>query len=127
MRKISFIQPLKKIFANRIAIAVVIAHWLLFIFAMIFERDLIFSDAFTPHYSEPMLFNFMLYLNKPAVLIMEFVIHPVFSLLGKNLLTVSLDVLLFLIFSSLQWFGLGHLIIAVVEIYKPKEVKLSLK
>ena len=120
-------ETLKKIFANPIAVAVVTAHWLVFIFAMFLERHLIFSDAFTPHHSEPILFNFMLYLNTPSALIMEAVIHPVLSLFGKNLLTVSLDTLLFLSFISLQWFGLSHLTIAVVEIYKPKEVKLSLK
>ena len=120
-------KTLKKIFTNPIAVAVVTAHWLVFIFAMFFERRLIFTDAFVPHNPEPVLFNFMLYLNTPSALIMQSVIYPVLSLFGKNFITISFDVLLFLIFSSLQWFGLTHLMIAVVEIYKPKEVKLSLK
>ena len=120
-------QRLKKIFTNPVAVAVVAAHWLVFIFAMFFERHLIFSNAFSPHGPEPVLFNFMLYLNTPSALIMESVIYPVLTSFGKNFITVSFDVLLFLVFSSLQWFGLSHLMIAVVEIYKPKEVKLSLK
>ena len=120
-------ETLKKIFENPIPVALVIVHWLVFIFAMLLERHLIFGDVFTPHNPEPVFFNFMLYLNTPAVLMMESVIYPVLSLFGKNFITVGFDTLFFLSFSSLQWFGLSHLTIAVVEIYKPKEVKLSLK
>jgi hypothetical protein len=120
-------QTLKKIFMNPVAVAVVTAHWLVFIFAMFYERNLIFTEAITMHGPEPVFFNFMLYLNTPSALLMQSVIYPVLSLFGKNFITISFDVLMFLIFSSLQWFGLTHLMIAVVEIYKPKEVKLSLK
>lgn len=120
-------QRLKKIFANPVAVTIVTAHWLVFILAMLFERHLIFRESISMHVLEPVFFDFMLYLNTPSALIMESVIYPVLSLFGKNFITVSFDVLLFLIFSSLQWFGLSHLLISVVEIYQPKEVKLSLK
>ncbi|GEM_PF-3073381 len=134
-------KTLKKIFPNPIVITVVIVHWLAFIFSLFYERYFIFRVVYSPKlfyerqlfffdevYSpEPILFNWLLYLNTPAIFIVEFIIHPVLSLIGKNLLTEILGSLSFVIFSSLQWLFIGHLIARVVEIYKPKEVKLMLK
>ena len=122
-------QILKTMIANPIANAIVAAHWLLFVFALFYERHLIFSEGITFHGPEPVLYNFLLLLNTPSASLMEFLIVPVLSLLKieKNLLTESFVDLIFIIISSLQWLGLGHLTAAVVEIYKPKEVNLTLK
>lgn len=122
-------EKLKKIFTNPIAIAIVIMHWFVFFLAIFLERDLIFSETITFHGPEPVIYNFMLFLNSPAVWIMEFLITPVLSFfeIEKNLFSGSFVYLIFVAVGSLQWLCLGHLISAVVEIYKPKEVKLSLK
>ena len=129
----------KKIFPNPIVIAIMVVHWLVFIFSLFYERHLIFRHVISPkmfyerqlfysNYSpEPVLFNWLLYLNAPAIFMVEFIIHPVLSLIGKNPLTEILGSLSFVFFSSLQWLFIGHLIARVVEIYKPKEVKLMLK
>jgi hypothetical protein len=118
---------LRKLFANPIAIAVVAVHWLVFIFSIFYERHLIFSEGISMHGPEPILFNFLLFLNIPAVSVMEFTVLPVLSSFEKNLMMEIIGSLIFVIFSSLQWLCLGHLTAAVVEIYKPKEVKLLLK
>jgi len=120
-------NTVKKIFPNAIVITIVAVHWLVFIFSLFYERHLIFREAITFHGPEPVIFNFLLFLNIPAVSVMEFTVLPVLSLFEKNLLTEIVGSLLFVIFSSLQWLCLGHLIARVVEIYKPKEVKLMLK
>jgi hypothetical protein len=130
-------NTLKKIFPNPIVIAIMVVHWLVFIFSLFYERHFIFRVVYSPKlfyerqlffsFPEPILLNWLLYLNAPAVFIVEFIIHPVLSLIGKNLLTEVLGALSFAVFSSLQWLFIGHLIARVVEIYKPKEVKLMLK
>lgn len=130
---------LKKMFPNPIVIAIVVVHCLAFIFSLVYEKQIIFRDVissksfyertlfYSGYSTEPILFNWLLYLNTPAILIIEFIIHPILSLIGKNLLTEILGVLSFIIFSGLQWLFIGHLIARVVEIYQPKEVKLMLK
>ncbi len=133
-------ETLKIIFPNPIVITITFVHWLIFIFSLFYERHFIFRQVYSPKlfyerqlfYSdvfspEPILFNWLLYLNTPAIFIIEFIIHPVLSLIGKNLLTEILGLLSFVIFSGLQWLFIGHLIARVVEIYQPKEVKLSLE
>jgi hypothetical protein len=133
-------KTLKKIFPNPTVITIVVGHWLVFIFSLFYERDFIFRLVYSPKlfyerqlfysdfYSpEPILFNWLLYLNTPAISIFEFTIYPALLFFGKNLLTEVLGAVSFVIFSSLQWFFISHLITRVVEIYKPKEVKLMLK
>lgn len=120
-------QTVKKIFTNPIVIAIVVAHWLVFIFSLFYERHLIFREAITLHGPEPVFFDFLLFLNIPAVSVMEFTVLPVLSLFEKNLLTEIVGSLIFVTLSSLQWLFIGHLVARVVEIYKPKEVKLLLK
>ncbi|HEY0459161.1 MAG TPA: hypothetical protein VGC97_08385 [Pyrinomonadaceae bacterium] len=117
-------KTLKKIFPNSIVIAIMIVHWFVFIFSLFYERHLFYSDVYSP---DQILFNWLLYLNTPAIFIVEFINHPVLSLIGRNPLTEILGSVSFAFFSSLQWLFIGHLIARVVEIYKPKEVKLMLK
>lgn len=133
-------NTLKKIFPNPIVISIMVVHWLVFIFSLFYERHFIFRVVYSPKlfyerhlfysdvYShEPTLLNWLLYLNTPAISIFEFTIHPVLLFWGKNLLTEVLGAVSFVIFSSLQWLFISHLMARVVEIYKPKEVKLMLK
>src|SRR3954464_416912 len=105
---------LKKIFPNPIVITIVVVHWLVFIFSLIYEKHFIFRVVYSPKlfyerqlfysvYSpDSILFNWLLYLNTPAISIIEFIIHPVLLFLGKNLLTEFLGAVSFVIFSSLQ-------------------------
>jgi hypothetical protein len=129
----------KKIFPNPIVIAIVAVHWLVFIFSMVYERNLIFRQVysvklfyerqlfFSNYGPEPILFDWLLYLNSPAISIIEFIIHPSLLYWGRNFVTEILGLLSFFILSALQWLFIGHLAARVVEIYKPKEVKLLLK
>jgi hypothetical protein len=120
-------KAMQKIFTDPIAAAIVAVHWLLFVFALFYEKNLIFSEAITFHGPEPVIYNFLLFLNVPAISVMEFAVLPFLSFFERNLLTKGFEILIFVVLSSLQWFCLGHLTGRVVEIYKPKEVKLSLK
>ena len=132
-------KTVKMIFPAPIAAAMMVVHWLVFAFSLFYERQIIFRcvystklfyerQLFFGDYSpEPVLFNWLLYFNTPAVLFVELVIQPVLSLTGKNLLTEILGVLSFVVVSCLQWLFVGHLTVRVVEIYKPKEVRLMLR
>ena len=92
-------KTVKMIFPAPIAAAMMVVHWLVFAFSLFYERQIIFRcvystklfyerQLFFGDYSpEPVLFNWLLYFNTPAVLFVELVIQPVLSLTGKNLLT----------------------------------------
>ncbi len=87
-----------------IGIAITVMHWIMVAFSLSFEETHMFSKSVTfDGYIEPTLFPWLLYLNTPSLLAIEFIVHPVLSVFGRNLFTESLGLLILICFISFQW------------------------
>ena len=121
-------EKTRKIFVSPIAIALAVAHLFLFVFSLFYEKpQQIFSNYYSTHAPEPVLFNWLLYINMPSIWILEIFVQPVLDLFGKNLLTLCLSIFIFVILSGLQWFLVGFLVSMIVELFRRKEVKSTLR
>jgi len=111
---------------NPIGIAITIMHWIVVSFCLLFEDTQIFSETVTFGRHEPTLFSWLVYLNTPSSLIIEFIAHPVLSLFGRSLLTESLGFLILICLISFQWLFVGYVVNSIYNQFKPKELKFSL-
>ncbi len=124
--KIKAMKILRNIFTNPFAIATVLVHWLVVSFSLLFEETQVFRNSYTFGLPEPQLFNWLLYLNTPSGLFIEFIVHPILSLFGRNLLTESLGILILICCVTFQWLLFGYLINLLCIKFKPEEIKFSL-
>ncbi|MCY7346362.1 MAG: hypothetical protein LH614_09105 [Pyrinomonadaceae bacterium] len=115
------------ILKNPTAIAVVITHWVVVAISLSLEETQFFRNSYTFGLREPTIFNWLLYVNTPSLLIVEFVVHPFLSLFERNLLSESLGILILVCFVSFQWMLIGYFAAYLAKIFKPRIIKLSLK
>jgi len=101
---------LRNIITNPVAIAVAVVHWIVVTFSLLFEETQFFSNHIIFGLPEPRLFHWLLYLNTPSGFIIEFIVHPVLSSFGRNLLTESLGILILICCISFQWLLIGYLL-----------------
>ena len=116
-----------KIFTNPIGIAVNLVHCLIVIFAFLTQDNPFVPANKVCFHCDYTLFNWLLYFNLPSFAIIELIAIPIHLLLAENLLIeIFLGIILvFLIF--LQWFLVGYVISRVIDIFKSKEIKISLE
>jgi len=117
---------LRNIITNPIGIAVAIVHWIVVIFFLLFEETRFISSTISFGHTEPRLFHWLLYLNTPAGLSIEYIVHPILSLFGRNLLTESLGILILICCVTFQWMLFGYLINLLYAESKPEDIKFSL-
>lgn len=108
--KIKTMKILRNICVSSTAIAMAFVHWIAVTFSLLFEETQFFSKSYTFGLPEPTLFNWLLYLNTPSGFIIDFIVHPVLSLFGRNLLTESLGILILICCISFQWLLIGYLL-----------------
>ena len=116
-------KKLRKIFMNPTAIAFSIVHWVVVVFSLSFENTQFFSDSITFDLAEPRVFNWLIYLNTPALFIMEFVVVPVLLLWEKNLLTTILGYLISVFLITCYWLLIGYLVSGLIKFFKSKDIK----
>ncbi len=124
-----FFKNFLKRLLSPIAIAIAVMHWIVVAFSLSFEETHIFSKSESitfDGYPKPTLFPWLLYLNTPSSLIIEFIVHPVLSLFGRNLLTESLEFFILICFITFQWLFVGYSASSIYNLFKPKEPKFSL-
>jgi hypothetical protein len=70
---------------SQIGIAITVMHWIIVAYSLSFEETHLFSTSITfDGFSEPTLFPWLLYLNTPSLLAIEFIVHPVLSVIGRK-------------------------------------------
>jgi len=121
-----FLKKFLKDLLSPIGIAITIMHHIVVAFSLSFENTQIFSNSYTFGLPEPTLYPWLIYLNIPSLFIIEFIVHPVLSLFGRNLLTESLGVLILICIVTFQWFLVGYAVTEIYNFIKPKESNLSL-
>jgi hypothetical protein len=65
-------------------------------------------------------------LNTPSLLTIEFIVHPVLSIFGRNLFTENLGLLILICFITFQWLVIGYAANSIYNLFRPKELKFSL-
>ncbi len=123
----NFFKNFLKELLSPISIAITVMHWIVVAFSLSFEETHMFSKSVTfDGYIEPTLFPWLLYLNTPSLLAIEFFVHPAVSIFGKNLLTEGLGFLILICFISFQWLIIGYAANSIYNLFKQKEIKFSL-
>ncbi len=65
-------------------------------------------------------------MNTPSLLTIEFIVHPVLSIFGRNLFTENLGLLILICFITFQWLVIGYAANSIYNLFRPKELKFSL-
>ena len=122
-----FFKNFLKELLSPIGIAIAVMHWIVVAYSLSFEETHMFSKSVTfDDYTEPTLFPWLLYLNTPSLLTIEFIVHPVLSVFGRNLLTESLGLLILICFITFQWLIICYAANSIYNLFKPKKLKFSL-
>ena len=118
---------LRNIYVNPIAIAVAVVHWIVVAFSLAFENTQFLSKSYTFDLPEPVIFKWLFYLNIPSFFLVEFAIHPILSLLERNLLSESLGIVILVCCITFQWMFMGYCAACLIKFFKSEYVKLSFK
>jgi len=122
-----FFKNFLKELVSPIGIAITVVHWIVVAFSLSFEETHMFSKSVTfDGYTEPVVFPWLLYLNTPSGLAIEFIVVPILSVFGKNLLTESVGFLILICFITFQWLIIGYAVNLICNLLKPKEIFISL-
>ena len=120
-------KTLLKIFTNPVGVAISLVHWLIVTLAFLTQDNpLAFGKKICLH-CDYTLFNWLINLNYPSFAIIELLAPPTYILFGKILLIEIIlgFILVFLI--TFQWLLIGFIVSRIANVFKSKQVELSLK
>ena len=120
-------KTLLKIFTNPIGLAISLVHWLIVILAFLTQNNpLAFGKKICLH-CDYTVFNWLINLNYPSFAIIELLALPLNLLFGKILLIDIILGFILVFFITFQWFLIGFIISRIANVFKSKQVELSLK
>jgi hypothetical protein len=108
------------------AIATAVIHWLVFFYWLLFVDTRLFTnEGFVPHRSEPLIYQWLVYLNVIPLVIVEQVSGIFNLLIGMNLISNIIVSIFALLLVNFQWLLIGYCLSKLF--FNSKETDFSLK